>query len=60
MTMQIEDGLRSIPEYEQVKLLVIEKKQLQARLREVDKILRKLDLFHPGIVGLSRQDLEHH
>jgi predicted RNA-binding protein with PUA domain len=58
MTTQIEGDFRGTPEYEQAKLLVTEKKQLQARLSEVNKLLRSLDLFRPGIVGFSRKDLE--
>lgn len=58
MSTQIEGDFRGTPEYGQAKLLVTEKKQLQARLRDVDKLLRSLDLLRPGIAGLARKDLE--
>lgn len=58
MTMPIEGDFRGTPEYGQAKPLITEKKQLQARLREVDKLLRSLDLLRPGIAGLARKDIE--
>lgn len=58
MKTQGEDDFRNTPEYIQAKPLLIEKTQLQARLREVDKLLRGLDLIRPGIAALARQDIE--
>lgn len=56
--MQNEGDVRDTPEYRQAKQLLIEKAQLQARLRDVDKLLRGLDLIRPGIAALARQDIE--
>lgn len=58
MQTQGEGDFRSTPEYIQAKPLLIEKAQLQARLRNVDKLLRGLDLIRPGIAALARQDIE--
>ncbi|WP_317204328.1 hypothetical protein [Janthinobacterium sp.] len=50
--------LRTSPEYQQAKVLLSEKKQIQARLREVDRMLRKLDILQPGTGACARKDLE--
>lgn len=57
MYWKIESDFRGTPEYDQAKNLVTEKKQLQARLREVDRQLRALDISRPGIVALVRTDM---
>lgn len=58
MNRQIEGDFRATPEYGQAKHLLAEKKQLQARLREVNRLLRNLDIVQPGITGRARKDLE--
>lgn len=50
--------LRTSPEYRQAKVLLSEKKLIQARLREIDKMLRKLDILQPGTGARARKDLE--
>ncbi len=50
--------IRTSPEYQQAKTLLSEKKQIQARLREVDRMLRKLDILQPGTGTRARMDLE--
>jgi hypothetical protein len=47
-----------MPEFLEAKPLLIEKKQLQARLREVDKLLRNLEIICPSITAYARADLE--
>lgn len=44
-------------EKQQAKNLLFEKKQLQARLREVDKLLRNLDILWPGLVAIVRTEI---
>lgn len=56
--MHIEGDLRNASEYGQAKHFLIEKKQLQTRLREVDRLLRSLEGLLPGITGLARKDLD--
>jgi hypothetical protein len=57
MSWKIDVVFQSTPEYEKTKNLITEKKQIQARLREVDRQLRALDIFRPGIVALVRKDM---
>lgn len=45
------------PKCQQVKSLLAEKKQLQARLTELNKQLRDLDVQHPGLSVCARNDL---
>jgi hypothetical protein len=52
------DELVSKSEFQQVKSLLAEKKQLQLRLNEVNRQLRELDAEHPGISACARQDLD--
>lgn len=46
------------PEYELAKRLLTEKKALQTRLREVDRLLRQLELPADGVIQLARKSLE--
>jgi len=58
MSAESEDGLRVVPEFGTAVDLLAEKTALQTRLREVDKLLRKMDLLHPGLCVVARRDLD--
>lgn len=50
--------LRSTTEYAQAKALVSEKRLLQSRLREVDRMLRELRILKAGVTELAMKDCE--
>lgn len=54
-----QDGLRGTPAYMEAIRLLQEKKELQAQLRSVDKMLRELELLAAGVISIARYDIEH-
>jgi len=58
MADEIQANLRDTPEYDPAVLLISEKNAMQARLREVDKLLRKLDVLRPGVCALARNNIQ--
>lgn len=53
-----DDDIRQTQAYLQATHLLSEKRMLQARLREVDRILRELETLGAGVTGLARGDLD--
>ncbi len=51
-------NFQNTPEFLEAKPLLIEKKQLQARLREIDKLLRNLETIRPSVTAYARTDLD--
>jgi len=58
----LEDGAaedsRKTPDYAYAMQLLSEKKELQARLRKVDRMLRELEILTTGVISLARDDLD--
>lgn len=52
------DDIRDTQDYAQALGLLSEKRGLQARLREVDRMLRELETLHAGVIGIARVDLD--
>lgn len=50
---------RGIPEYAQARSLLAEKKELQARLSEINSSLRKLQTLASAAVDLAKADLKN-
>ncbi|HYD95329.1 MAG TPA: hypothetical protein VEC01_08385 [Noviherbaspirillum sp.] len=55
---QILDDIRELADYMQAKRLFVEKMELQAALREINRTLRQLQLSAGTAVHLARADLE--
>lgn len=52
-------SLRLTPAYAEALRLLREKKGLQAGLREVDRMLRDLEIVAVGVISLARYDIDH-
>jgi len=53
------ENLRITPAYAEALRLLREKKGLQAGLREVDRMLRDLEIVATGVISLARYDIDH-
>lgn len=53
------ERIRGTIEYRQAIGLITEKKELQNRLREIDKQLRQLRMLGTGVTAVARKDLEN-
>lgn len=52
-------NLRITPAYAEALRLLREKKGLQAGLREVDRMLRDLEIVAAGVISVARYDIDH-
>ena len=53
------DDLRVTLAYIEAVRLLQEKKEVQARLRDVDKMLRELEVLAAGVISIARYDIDH-
>ena len=53
------EALRATPAYIEAIRLLQEKKELQAKLRGVDKMLRELEILAAGVITIARYDIDH-
>jgi len=51
------ENVRCRSEYFLAKALLIEKRQNQARLREIDKLLRDMRVSHPDLLEIAMSDV---
>lgn len=52
-------SLRITPAYAEATRLLRRKKALQAGLRDVDRMLRELELAATGVISVARYDMDH-
>ena len=56
--IRITDSMRNVPEYLHAKRLFAERKELQAKLREINRVLRQLQSKAGALVNLAKADLD--
>lgn len=56
--IRITDSMRTAPEYLHAKRLFVERQELQAKLREINRALRHLQGKAGSLVSLAKSDLD--
>lgn len=56
--IRITDSMRAAPEYLLAKHLFVERQELQAKLREINRALRQLQAKAGSLVSLAKSDVD--